>query len=356
MKSLGSSSKSASGGLRELAGNMRATSTVAKGALGIPALIAAIGGLAPVVTAAAGATGQLAIVLGEGLGGAATTAGTALGGAVVGLRAYSAAISRTISDSRAAYEATHELAMTQLENQRNTILNTQASIKFNEQINESVLRLTKLEAAIGTNVFPAFTKELDYWNENITKFTPKIAATAGALAVMTAKFSEFVRTAQDGRLLEDIFTFINESAIRAAMTLDAVGRSGLLAFQRMIPFAKQFQLDVEHVAIAFNQWFTQTKNLNAFSQILGTLDMRFRQLLGVAVDLGQGLFNVFQGLSAGGAIDSMAMSLIHGAQAFEKLTSSASGGQQALANFMRNAQPTLKALGGLARLLSRSVR
>jgi hypothetical protein len=69
-----------------------------------------------------------------------------------------------VSDSRKAYEATHEQAMAQLEQQRNTILNTKASIAFNEQINESIIRLTKLEAAVGSRVFTAFTRELDYWN------------------------------------------------------------------------------------------------------------------------------------------------------------------------------------------------
>lgn len=346
---LGDDSSSASGGMSELAGSIKNFRTVSAAVAGIPALIAGVGGVAGAATAAAGAVGQLSLALGQGLAGAAAIGGTALVGAQVGLKAYSAVLTRVVEDSRAAYEATHENAIKQLELQRNTILNTQASKDFNNQINETIINFTKLEAAVGKKVFPEFTRELDYWNEYLDEFQPKIVQTADSLGAMVAGFSEFVRTAQDGKLVRDIFDFINQSALAAGRTLFSLGQSGLLIFQHLIGPATHLQNQIATLAEETNEWVESSEGMKTIGSIVDTLQRRFYQLVNTVRDFGLGIVGVFQALDATGGPDRLMKGLEDLASGFRRVMSSSGGGRQAIIDFMNAAQPTLNQLWGLTK-------
>ena len=98
----------------------------------------------------------------------------------MGLKAYSSLISRTITDSRTLWEEQNPKAVEALKKQREQILSSAKGYnQFNMRINDSVIGLSKLQAAVGSKVFPMFTKELNYWNMELAHFTPQIAQTAG---------------------------------------------------------------------------------------------------------------------------------------------------------------------------------
>lgn len=339
--------KNLSGSMGELTSSVRQFKTASAAFVGIPAIIAGIGGLAPAATAAAGATAQLGLGLGQAAAGFGLIGGTALAGAQVGLRGYTAAIRSTVEASREAYEATHELQTEQVAKERQDILNTKASTRFNEQINKSIIGFSRLQAAIGNAVFPTFTRELGSWTGIMGRLTPAIARTSGELAKIAAEFSKFVRTAQDGRLLQDTFEFINGSAIRAAQALSELGQAGLRVFQRLIPFAHGFQLQVVRVAESINKWTQNTANLNKVSSIFTTLQQRMTQVEQIAKNLGLAFIDIFRALNQGGMVDDMMRGLVELTAAFRNLMSGG-GGANAITSFMQQAKPALLAMRNLA--------
>lgn len=331
----------ASAGLKDLSSSMRSFNTVAMGVAGIPAVIAGIGALPAVATAGAGAVGQLSLALGQGLAGAAAIGGTAVYGAIGGLKAYTAVISSTITASRAAYEATHKQRVEMFAQHRQTILNTEASIDFNTTLDGMSIKLTKLQAAIGNKVFPAFTKELNAWGPLLDKNRGKIAQTSGELAGIAAHFSKFVRSAQGGDALARTFDFISGSATRAASAISNLGQGGFLVFQHLIGPATLLQNQIVALANRFDMWTASAQGSRQIVGVITLLQSRMYALIGIAKNLGAGLIGVFKALNFDGGPQRLLFGLQGIANGFANIMQKGNGGRLAIINFMRSSQPAL---------------
>jgi hypothetical protein len=338
---LGGSSSGASDGLHELSQGMRSVKTVFMATTVVPAVIAAIGGIPAIATAAAGAVGQLAIGVGQGLAGAMVIGGSAVYGAVGALKAYHAAISTTISDSREAYFALNEQAEAQLENQRNQILNTQASRRFNEQISASTIGLTRMQAAIGNRVFPQFTREMQAWGPIMSRNRGIIADTAGTVAGTAVAFTKWFRTKDDGQVLDRTLGFINHSARTGAQALSNIGATGILAFQKVIPYARTLQERIVGLTRDMYNWVDSAQGSRVLGNIMQTLSQRFTQLQIIVGNVTRGLVGVFVALNNQGGVDRLMTGLVDLSRGFDTLMAKGNGARQAIVNFMNRSSPAL---------------
>jgi hypothetical protein len=307
-------------------------------------VIAAIGGIPAVATAAAGATAQLALGLGQGLAGGAAVGIPAIYGAVGALKAYTAAISSTVSASREAYFTLNEQREEQLEQQRATILNTQASQRFNQQIDRTTIALSRWQALIGRAAFPIFTRELRAWTNLMPTYNDYLSQTVTELARIGGGFSRWLRHAQDGRLLQETFQFINASAQNAARTLDHLGRAGGRTFQLLIPYATNLQERIVGVARAIDRWTQQDQNMQRLNGIIEGMYSRFNQLLRIVRNFGSGLVGVFTALWNQGGPQRLMNGLEGLSEGFDRLMAKGNGARQAIGNFMNRSQPALNQL------------
>lgn len=309
-----------------------------------PGIVTGIAALVPTLTA----LGTGAVALAQGFGQAAIGAGTfgaALLAERVALQGYYNLLESTISASREAYLATNEQVEAQLEKQRQDILNTQASRQFNEEINESIIRFTELQAAVGNEVFPVFTEELDAWNEILTDMTPEIATTSRGIAQVAAEFSEFVRTADDGRLMRDFFDFFNESALRGADAVATLGRSFLIAFRPVLPLLSDLQDEVQDYLDLLEDAVSGREFQRGFPRFLEEAGDRFRYLVGIAVDFSQALGNIGRAIGRSGLTDRLFEGLHDSAQGFEELTEEGTRANRSITTFARQSGPLLEDIG-----------
>ena len=338
----------ASGGLDEVASSIRNVGTVAGAVAGVPAIIAGLGALPAVATAGAGALGQLSLSLGQAGAGFLAIGGTATAGAVGGLKAYTAAITSTVSASREAYEATHEARMEQLAQRREQILSTRASLEFNRQIDQTSIALTRVQAEIGNEAFPFFTRELAGWTELIPRLSQPLLRLVSGVTALGAELSASLRSGEGLKRLEDVLDFVADSGIKAANALSQIVQVGLLWGNQLIPYATTLQNRVLGVAQAFNQWAQSGRGTATTVKWFGILNTRMNQIMGVVENLAGAFTNIFQGLNAGGQAAQAAAGLWRVTSAFERVTSAGMGGERAIASFMRASGPALRALGGFA--------
>ena len=329
--------------ITELSGKIRALGTVLTVAA-TPAFISMLAAVPAVASAAAAGVGALAVGIGSGLVGAVAVGGPAILGMVGGVKAYTEVLKSSVSASREAYTALNEDAAKQLEDARNKTLNTQASQALNAEIDDSVLGFARLQAAVGNEAFPYFTRELDYWNEYLSEFTPEIARVGGVIAGVAQQFSIFVRTAQEGRLLGDVFEFINTSAIRGAVILSSFGQAGLLVFQQLIGPAEGLTDSLVGISTATNAWIASSEGTSKIQAGIAYTSQRAGELLGILGDLGMGFVGIGVALEQSGLVDMAMGGLSLMAQNFRDATSSSSG----LSGNMERLKPVLQAVVGLA--------
>lgn len=326
-----------SSGFSGLASNIRNTGTILQ-ASRIPFMIAGIGGAIPAITAAAASAGGLAFSLGRAGAGFGLVAGAAGGGALVGLKAYTAGIESTISASREAYEATNKEAVALLEKRRQQILTTEASTAFNREIDRSSIILAKLQAAIGNDSFPFFTRELSAWNTELVNMTPKLAGTAGVISQVAAGFSEWFRTAEDGKTLFRTVGFISDSAISGASALSWAGRAGVMAFQPLIPLASKLQQQINDTAMATSKWVSSAEGQSRLGEIYRSLWTDARRLGGAVRDLGRGVVNVFSAIDASSLDDQAFSGLERISSGFAGITARGAESRRTLNGFLSDSR------------------
>ena len=340
---------SLSDGFKNLASNIRATGTILA-ASSIPFAIAAIGAGIPTVAALGASFSGLALNLGKAAVGFSLVAGAAAGGAFAGLKAYSALIGRVLEDSRKLWEENNEKAVEALEKQRSEILSNADGFEgWNAELNESILRLTRLQAAVGSEVFPRFTDELDAWNKIISEFTPQIARTAGRVAEVAVAFGRWFRTAEDGQVLAQTLDFINSSAVKGAEALSLIAQIGISGFQPLIPLASRFQDTLVGVLDATNEWVSSAEGQRRLGEIYRSLWRDAKQLVPVVEDLAIGTFNLFAALDRTGIADQASAGFRSLAASFAQSTRAGGG----LDRFLRGARDLMpyvadaaKAVGG----------
>lgn len=376
-------------GFSHLASGIKATKTVLLAA-SIPFTIAAVGGAVPAVVAASASLAGLALNLGKAATGFGLVAGAAGGGALAGLSAYGAGISfvvgqaaqlqtnllaaRSAMDSanagvqsakeavKAAKPGTVEyvLAQQQLttalqqqaqaarEYRRQQILNTPAAQEFASELQESARRLTQLQAAVGRRVFPRFTSELDAWNEIISELTPSIARTAGNVGDIAAGFSEWFRTADDGKVLRDIVGFINTSATKGAASIAALGQTGIMAFRPLIPLASQFQSNLLGVVRNIDRWVSSTEGQRRLGGIYRSLWSDANRLWDILKDVDTAVFNVFDAVDKSGIADQATNGLSILANGLARITAKGSEGRKKLNEFLGDAKRLMPFVGDAA--------
>lgn len=334
-----------SGSFAGLAGNIKNTGTVLK-ASAIPFALAGVGGAIPTITAAAASTGGLALSLGRASAGFALVAGAAGGGVLVGLKAYTAGLSSTISASREAYEATNKQRMEQLELQRQQILSTKASENFNREIDRSSIILTKLQAAIGRGSFPIFTTELKAWNGEITRLTPKLAGTTTGISEIAAGFSKWFRTAEDGKILNRTVGFLADSALSGADMLQSLGVTGVMAFQPLIPLARGLQGQIQKVAASTSAWTQSAEGQSKLGEIYRSLWSDAKRLGGAVWNLGRGVVNVFDAIDRAGLDDQAFGGLEKISAGFAKITSKGTESRRTLNGFLTGAKELMPFVTG----------
>ncbi len=383
-------------GIQGVVSSIREVRTLAMG-FSIVGIIAALGGAIPLAISLTGALARLATGIGAGLAGAAAIGGAAVAGAVGGLRAYGAGIAYVVSQAgqlptnvasatsalssatsafqsakdavNSAKKGTDEYAQAQLqlqsatlqlqqaqtEYQRMQILNTAAARGFAAETQDSSIQLAKLQAAVGNNVFPYFTRELDYWNEEIGTFTPRIAATSGALAAVAAKFSEFIRTSRQGKTLTLFFNFLSRSALRAENAIFGLGVGATRILEYLIPPAARLQNSVVRLSMAFAAWAQSAKGTQQIAAAIGFLERRMYQVITIATDLGRAIFNIFAAVNRSTNMENILNPLVFGMRDFADATDKGSVGAQKITAFMNAAKPALQAVASLALEAARQI-
>jgi hypothetical protein len=337
------------GSMREVASNLRNVSTLIT-AMKWPFLIAGVGGAIPVVASLT--SGALALAQGLGRAGAGLTAvgAVAAGGAVVGLKAYAAGLMSVAQASREAWSEQNAKAAEQLSKQRQQILTASAaSQRYNAEVSDLTITLTKLQAAIGRAAFPTITREMDYLGEIVAELQPDIAATAGEVTRIAGGFVQWFRTAQQGAVLNRTVGFINKSAISGASILHNLGITGVMAIQPIIPMATDLQTEIMGLANAAAEWTKSTEGQAVLQQIFSQLYAEGRQLLPVFGDLAKGLYNVFSSLQGAGLTGQMMGGLASIASGFAKITAEGTRSGEAMDAFFGSVGPiidaTFRALG-----------
>ena len=330
-----------SDGFKSLAGNIRATGTVLK-ASAIPFAIAGIGAATPAIAALAASLGGLALNLGKAAAGFGLVGAAAGGGALAGLKAYSALIGSTLSDSRKLWEEANEDAVEALEKQRTEILsNARGFDAYNKQLNRSLLGFTHLQAAVGSRIFPIFTRELAAWTDKLEEMRPFIADTAGRIANIAAGFSQWFRTADDGQVLREVVGFLSVSAERGAKALALLGRIGISAFRPLIPLASGLQKSILGVLGATDDWVQSTQGQQRLGAIYRSLWTDAKKLLPVVKDLVGGTVNLFNALDRTGIADQASRGFARLADAYERATRAGGG----LDDFLRGARQLMPFVG-----------
>lgn len=338
-------------GFKGLASNIRATGTVLR-ASAIPFAIAGIGAATPTVFALGASLAGLALNLSKAAAGFGLVGAAAGGGALAGLKAYSALISSTLSDSRELWEEENEKAVEALEKQRYEILtNARGFDAYNKQLNRSLLGFTHLQAAVGSRVFPTFTRELEAWTDKLREMRPFIADTAGSIANVAAGFSEWFRTAEDGQVLREVVGFLSESAMRGAQTIALLGRAGISAFRPLIPLATGLQKAVLGVARETGRWVESSRGQERLGEIYRGLYADARRLLPVVKDLAGGVVNLFSALDRSGVADQASRGFARLADAFERGTRRGSG----LYGFLRGVYGLMPFVGRAAGDVARTI-
>lgn len=333
-----------SAGFGHLASQIRGTMTVLQAAK-IPFLIAGIGGAIPTITAAAASAAGLALELGKAATGFTLVGGAAAGGAVVGLRAYTAGIASAVSASREAYTATHEHRMELLEQRRQQILSTQASNAFNREIDNQIIGLTKLQAAIGSRVFPMFTREMRAWAPALRTNRGEIAGTAGAVAGTAAQFSKWFRTADGGRVFGNTLGFINDSAIKGSWALSDVAKTGVMAFQPLIPLARNLQNQIGGLTEKTQKWVSSAEGQNRLGGIFRSLYADAVRLGPVLLDLGKGVVGIFSAIDQAGLGKQAFAGLSFAASQFKVLTAEGSRSRAQIDSFLSSARELMPYVG-----------
>jgi phage-related protein len=341
-----------SGGFRGLASNIRATGTVLA-ASSIPFGIAAIGGGIPTVLALASSMGGLASGLGQAAAGFGLVGGAAAAGAKVGLTAYAKGMESTITASRDAYTALNAERMAMLEKKRQQILMTEESISFNRAIDGTITQFTRLQAEIGKGSFPIFTREIKAWNALLGELTPKIAQAFTNVSDIAGGFSRWFRTAEDGRVLGRTLDFILDSAVVGANILSSLGAAGVMAFQPLIPLARTLQGRVQGLAASINGWVQSAKGQQVLTQVFQRLADKMYYVMGIAVDLGQGLFHIFTALNRSGLTNQALTGLHDIAQGFDMITSEGTKTRSQIMGFLSQAKALMPSVGQAALALGR---
>ena len=289
----------------------------------------------PTIAALGASLGGLALNLGKAAAGFGLVGAAAGGGALAGLKAYSALIGSTLSDSRELWEEANEKAVEALEKQRTEILsNARGFDAYNKQLNRSLLGFTHLQAAVGSRVFPIFTQELAAWTGKLREMRPFIADTAGSIANVAAGFSRWFRTADDGQVLREVVGFLSESALRGAQTIALLGRAGISAFRPLIPLASGLQGAVLDLARETAKWAESTRGQERLRQIYRGLYDEAKSLAPVIADLYQGTVNLFSALNRSGVADQASRGFAALASAYERATRAGGG----LDDFLRGAR------------------
>jgi len=336
--------QSLSGGFKSLAGNIRATGTVLA-ASAIPFAIAGIGAATPTVLALGASLGGLALNLGKAAAGFGLVGAAAGGGALVGLKAYGSLISKTLTDSRELWEESNEKAVEALEKQRTEILgNARGFEAYNKQLNRSIIGFTHLQAAVGSQVFPIFTRELAAWNGVLREIRPYVADTAGDIARIAVGFSRWFRTADDGDVFGDTLRFVSVSAERGARALSLIAQIGVSAFQPLIPLASDLQQNVLKILNATNRWVQSAQGQERLGEIYRGLWNDARRLWPVVRDLAISVGQFFNLLDRTGIADQASRGLRTFAHWLREATQRGGG----LEEFLRNAKDLMPFVGGAA--------
>jgi hypothetical protein len=343
----------ASAGFGELSGKIREFRTVSGAVAGIPALIAAIGGAVPLVTALAGAVGQLAIGLGQGLAGAAAIGGTAVAGAAAGLKIYAAALSSTITASREAYEATHEHRMELIEQRRQQILSTNASLAFNKQLDRSSIAWTRVQAAIGRAAFPTFTRELRAWTGLMPQLQKPLMDLVTGVTRIGGALSESLRTGQNFARLRDVLAFVARQGNLAAGAISNLVRTGLLIANQLIPYADRLSLAVAGLVSDFQRFAESERGTRALVGVFALLNTRMTQVFKIAGNLGAALYGVFRGLNFGGQVSALMRALVGVTAEFARVMEKGNGARLAISRFMAASRPALIAVWNLTKTVVR---
>ncbi|MBA3616985.1 MAG: hypothetical protein H0W52_12835, partial [Rubrobacteraceae bacterium] len=272
---------------------------------------------------------------------------------MAGLKVYSAVLGRTISDSRSAYEATHENAVKQLEMRRNTILNTKASTNFNQQLDKSAIALTKVEAEIGRRLFPSLTKLLNLWTSKIPQLTPPLFRLMEGVTRVGVAFGTAYAHGQKFANLQKILGFVADSGIKAATALSNIADAGIQGLQAVIPAASRLQDHIVRLTGATREWVNSAEGMKTLRGIVDTLEQRFYQLVHIVRDFSVGIIGVFQALNKQGGVDRLMSGLEGLAKGFRKVMSESGSGREAIIRFMDAAQPTLNQLWRLTKTVVR---
>jgi phage-related protein len=336
--------KELGGGFRELATGLRSIGTLIQAAR-IPFLIAGLGAVPAIASAAAVAVGRLAIGLGQGLAGAAGVGGTALAGMVAGLTGYVSVVGSVVSATREANDVLNENHAEQLEMARAQILNTRAAESFNSTLDNMILRLTGVQAQVGTRILPTFTNWMNLLTSRLPQLTPPLFRLVTGVTQVADSFVKAIAAGQRFEDLQRILGFVASSGIRAAQIAKNLGLALLAAIQPVLGPAANLQRTFVELSRAIRQWAESAKGQRQISEFFREAWARAKQLYEIVLNVGRGFGNLFSIISPG--TNGMMKSLENLSASFARLGAKGTESRQKIQEFVNNSRPILKALGNL---------
>lgn len=311
----------------------------------MPLLYAAMGGLAGVIAPVSAAVVGLAGALAQGAAGFALIGGAAAGGAVAGLAAYTAAARAAVSGAMLVREETRKAANEQLKQQRVAILNTAATRKFNVQLDKTAIALTKVQAELGNRMLPAFTRMTAMFTSKLPALTPPLYRLADGVTAIGESFVRAVLKGQGLKQLQSVLGFIASSGITAAKILSNLGRGALAGIQPVLPAATRLLDKIRGLSSGFLQFTQSSKGVSAISGVVGILEKRMYQVLGVIGNLSKGLFNLGAAFAPLGS--AMLADLGNLTRKFAQLTSKGSGFRREVSTLNTAGIPIIRAMAGV---------
>lgn len=359
---------------------------MAVAAIHMPIFLASLAAVPGAAAVAGGAVGSLAISVGKGLVGAfgAGAVAAGLGGAALG--AYGIAVMRTwkyvgnftdtlyqqyravdaagkvaeelklslealppgmitaeekaralaIANSNVAQEQEKMVTMIQIMTPR--------LARLNDKVFKAEMGMTRYGGSIMHEVAPALSTLLS----TLDRFAPGFSAASREMTRdMTGVTQSIIRAASRGQNLKSITTVLQGVKSAGVPALRIVGNTALFAVNMIAPMvpAGLDVLDVlERLTTQGRLWSQSAEGQRRWGEIWGDLWSRGKRLVGVAVDLGAGLWGVGRALDQTGVGDMLFRKIEQGADSFRRLMRYGGEGRDAIVEFGRDSKPVLNAL------------
>ncbi len=366
------------------------TVTMAAAAATMPVFLSAISAIPAAASIAGTTVGSLAITVSKGLAGGLGAATVALGLGSVALFAYGTTVQRTIGFVT-GLSASFNSAKTQLGYAEDALKAAkkefEGATKGTEAYRKAQIEVAFAQANVA-NEQARLNALLDVASPNLLKLTrgfgqaqagairlggamadavsPAIlhafglfgqfesGITAGSVSMvrdMNKVSVSFMDAAASGQNLRSIETILQGIKAAGVPSLRIVGNVALFAVNSLAPMVST-GLDVLRTVRGLtneaNRWAASAEGQRRIADVWADLWSRGKRLLGVALDLGAGLWGIVRALDRSGTGDWLFRQIERGADSFERLMEAGGKGRREIVAFGRDVRPVLSAAISLA--------